>query len=111
MSRSRNGQLSDRDCQRIADTAGRMSEARLFIDDNGALSVTELRSRARRLKAEQDIGLVIIDYLQLMSGGNTENRQQEISNISRGLKSLARELDIPVLVLSQDRKSTRLNSS
>src|SRR5690625_949031 len=101
MSRIRNGQLSDRDFQRIADTAGRMSEARLFIDDNGALSVTELRSRARRLKAEQDIGLVIIDYLQLMSGGNTENRQQEISNISRGLKSLARELDIPVLVLSQ----------
>ncbi len=101
MARIRNGQLSDRDFQRIADTAGRMSEARLFIDDNGSLSVTELRSRARRLKAEQDIGLVVIDYLQLMSGGNTENRQQEISTISRGLKSLARELDIPVLVLSQ----------
>lgn len=101
MSRVRNGQLSDRDFQRMADTANRMSEARIFIDDNGMLSVTELRSRARRLKSEHDLGLVIIDYLQLMSGGNTENRQQEISNISRGLKSLARELDIPVLVLSQ----------
>ncbi len=101
MSRIRAGQLSDRDFQRIADTAGRMSEARLFIDDSSALSVTELRSRARKLKAEHDLGLVIIDYLQLMSGTNSENRQQEISTISRGLKSLARELDIPVLALSQ----------
>ncbi|HLR46747.1 MAG TPA: replicative DNA helicase, partial [Deinococcales bacterium] len=101
MSRVRNGQLSDRDFQRMADTANRMSEARIFIDDNGMLSVTELRSRARRLKSEHDLGLVVIDYLQLMTGGNTENRQQEISSISRGLKSLARELDIPVLVLSQ----------
>lgn len=101
MGRIRNGQLSDRDFQRIADTAGRMSEAQIFIDDSSSLSVTELRSRSRRLKAEHDLGLIVIDYLQLMSGGNTENRQQEISNISRGLKSLARELDIPVLALSQ----------
>ncbi len=101
MGRIRNGQLSDRDFQRIADTAGRMSEAQIYIDDSGALSVTELRSRARKLKAERDLGLIIIDYLQLMSGGNSENRQQEVSNISRGLKQLARELDIPVLALSQ----------
>src|SRR5690554_4329267 len=101
MARIRNGQLSDRDFQRIADTSGRMSEAQIFIDDSSSLSVTELRSRARRLKTEHDLGLVVIDYLQLMTGGNTENRQQEISNISRGLKSLARELDIPVLALSQ----------
>ena len=101
MSRIRAGQLSDRDFQRIADTSGRMSEAQMYIDDSSALSVTELRSRARKLKAEHDLGLVIIDYLQLMSGGSTENRQQEISNISRGLKSLARELNIPVLALSQ----------
>jgi replicative DNA helicase len=106
MSRVRNGQLSDRDFQRLADTAGRMSEARIFIDDNADLTVMELRSRARRLMAEHDLGLIVVDYLQLMSGSgpgarSSENRQQEISNISRGLKALARELDIPILVLSQ----------
>ncbi len=104
MSRVRNGQLSDRDFQRLADTAGRMSEARIFIDDNPDLTVMELRSRARRLMAEHDLGLLVVDYLQLMSAGSrstSENRQQEISAISRGLKALARELDIPVLVLSQ----------
>ncbi len=104
MSRVRSGQLSDRDFQRLADTAGRMSEAKVFIDDNADLTVMELRSRARRLMAEHDLGLLVIDYLQLMSGGHgrqTENRQQEISTISRGLKALARELDVPVLVLSQ----------
>jgi len=101
MSRVRNGQLSERDFQRLADTAGRMSEAKIFIDDNADMSVMELRSRARRLVAEHGPGLIVIDYLQLMSGGNTENRQQEISTISRGLKALARELDVPVLVLSQ----------
>jgi replicative DNA helicase len=104
MSRVRSGQLSDRDFQRLADTAGRMSEAKVFIDDNADLTVMELRSRARRLMAEHDLGLIVVDYLQLMSGGHgrqTENRQQEISTISRSLKALARELDIPVLVLSQ----------
>ncbi len=106
MSRVRNGQLSERDFQRLADTAGRMSEAKIYIDDNADMSVMELRSRARRLMAEHQLGLIIIDYLQLMSGSNKtagggENRQQEISTISRGLKALARELDIPVLVLSQ----------
>jgi len=104
MSRVRSGQLSERDFQRLADTAGRMSEAAVFIDDNADLTVMELRSRARRLMAEHDLGLIVIDYLQLMSGSGrsqSENRQQEISTISRGLKALARELDIPVLVLSQ----------
>jgi replicative DNA helicase len=101
MSRVRNGQLSDRDFQRLADTAGRMSEAKIFIDDNADMPVMELRSRARRLVAEHGPGLIVIDYLQLMSGGNSENRQQEISHISRSLKALARELDVPVLVLSQ----------
>lgn len=104
MSRVRSGQLTDRDFQRLADTAGKMSEAKVFIDDNADLTVMELRSRARRLMAEHDLGLVVIDYLQLMSGGHgrqSENRQQEISTISRGLKALARELDVPVLVLSQ----------
>lgn len=104
MSRVRNGQLSDRDFQRLADTAGKMSEAKIYIDDRADLTVMELRSRARRLMAEHDLGLIIVDYLQLMSGGGrfgSENRQQEISSISRGLKALARELDVPVLVLSQ----------
>lgn len=104
MSRVRSGQLSDRDFQRLADTAGRMSETKIFIDDHADLTVMELRSRARRLMAEHDLGLIVIDYLQLMSGSSgrqSENRQQEISTISRGLKALARELDVPVLVLSQ----------
>ena len=105
MSRVRNGQLSERDFQRLADTAGKISEANIFIDDAADMTVMELRSRARRLMAEHDLGLIIIDYLQLMSGsgrgGLGENRQQEISTISRGLKLLARELDIPVIVLSQ----------
>ena len=104
MSRVRSGQLSDRDFQRLADTAGKMSEAPVFIDDNADLTVMELRSRARRLMAEHDLGLIVIDYLQLMSGSQrsqSENRQQEISTISRGLKALARELDVAVLVLSQ----------
>ncbi len=105
MSRVRGGQLTDRDFQRLADTAGRMSEARIFIDDNADMTVMELRSRARRLMAEHDLGLLVVDYLQLMSASTrssmSENRQQEISAISRGLKALARELDVPVLVLSQ----------
>lgn len=104
MSRVRNGQLSERDFQRLADTAGRLSEAKIFIDDKGDMTVMELRSRARRLMAEHGLDLLIIDYLQLMSGSSrshSENRQQEISAISRGLKALARELDVPILVLSQ----------
>jgi replicative DNA helicase len=105
MSKVRSGQLSDRDFQRLADTAGRMSDARIFIDDAADMTVMELRARSRRLMSEHNLGLIIVDYLQLMSGsgraGNSENRQQEISTISRGLKALARELDTPVLVLSQ----------
>ncbi len=100
MSRVANGQLSERDFQRLANTAGEMTEAQIFIDDKSSLTIMELRSRARRLMTEHDLGLIIIDYLQLMEG-SSDNRQQEISTISRGLKALARELDIPVLVLSQ----------
>lgn len=105
MSRVRNGQLTERDFHRLVETAGKIGEARIFIDDNANMTVMELSSRARRLMKEQDLGLIIIDYLQLMSGsvgrGQGENRQQEISAISRGLKGLARELDVPVVVLSQ----------
>lgn len=105
MSRVRNGQLSDRDYQRLAEAAGKISDAQIYVDDAADMTAMELRSRARRLMSEYELGLIIIDYLQLMSGGGRggfgENRQQEISAISRGLKALARELDTPVLVLSQ----------
>src|SRR5690606_2121538 len=85
MTRVRSGQLTDRDFQRLADAAGRMSEAKVFIDDHADMTVMELRSRARRLQAEHGLDLLIIDYLQLMSGSSRsigENRQQEISTIS-----------------------------
>ena len=106
MNRVRQGQLNDRDFERLAAAAGRLADAPMVIDDDANLTLNELRSKCRRILAQQgSLGLVIIDYLQLMSGsknsGGGENRQQEISNISRGLKSIARELSVPVLVLSQ----------
>jgi replicative DNA helicase len=98
----RTGYLSESDWPKLTIAAGRLAEAPIFIDDTPAISALEVRAKARRLKAEQDIGLIIIDYLQLMSGsGRSENRQQEISDISRSLKSLARELNVPVVALSQ----------
>ncbi len=106
MNRVRQGALNEKDFERLVNAAGKLSEAPLFIDDASDLTVTELRSKSRRLMAEKDLHLIVIDYMQLMSGSGTskgggENRQQEISTISRGLKSLARELNIPVVVLSQ----------
>jgi len=105
MNRLRLGELSDRDFQRLVDVAGKIAEAPIYIDDTPDLSLLELRARARRLAAQHKLGLIIVDYLQLMSGAagssKVENRQQEIAAISRGLKSLARELDIPVIALSQ----------
>ena len=105
MNRLRQGHITDRDYQRLVEVAGRMSEAPIFIDDAASLTVLELRGRARRLLAQHPVGLIIIDYLQLMAGGTSagggENRQQEIAAISRGLKGLARELGIPVIALSQ----------
>jgi len=80
---------------------GDLSQAPMFVDDTPGLSTLELRAKARRLKARHEIRLVIVDYLQLMESGRTDGRQQEISEISRGLKALARELNIPVLALSQ----------
>ena len=98
----RTGYLSESDWPKLTIAAGRLAEAPIFIDDTPAISVLEVRAKARRLKAEHNIGLIIIDYLQLMSGsGRIENRQQEISEISRSLKSLARELNVPVVALSQ----------
>lgn len=88
---------------RLMEAAGALSDAPIFIDDTPAISALELRTKARRLYAEHDLDLVVVDYLQLMTGGEkrNENRVQEISNISRGLKGLARELNVPVLALSQ----------
>ncbi|MBX6723129.1 MAG: replicative DNA helicase, partial [Dactylosporangium sp.] len=98
----RTGQLGSEDWDRLSHALGRLGDAPIFIDDSPNLTVMDLRARARRLKADHDIGLVIVDYLQLMHArGRAENRQQEISEISRSLKALARELDVPVLALSQ----------
>lgn len=103
-SRLRIGQLEDKDWTSLIRAADRLSAAPIYIDDTAGISVVELRAKARRLQIEHGLKLIIIDYLQLMqgnSGGKSENRQQEISEISRSLKSLARELGVPVIALSQ----------
>jgi replicative DNA helicase len=98
----RTGYLATSDWPRLTAAAGKLSEAPIFIDDSPSISVMELRAKARRLKAHHDIKLIILDYLQLMRGSaNIENRQQEISEISRSLKALARELNVPVIAISQ----------
>lgn len=102
------GKLPDDQFGRLTDAADQLGQAPIFIDDTAALGILELRAKARRLKLRYDIQLIIIDYLQLMEGSGprrAENRQQEISAISRGLKQLARELDIPVVALSQLNRS------
>lgn len=99
--RLRLGQIDDNDWDRISRAFGRLGEAKIFMDDSSGVSIMDLRSKARRLQAEHGLDLLIIDYLQLMSGRRTENRVQEISEISRGLKGIARELNIPVVALSQ----------
>ncbi len=98
----RTGYLSHQDWPRLTSAAGKLSEAPMFIDDTPGQTVLELRAKARRLKMQYDIQLIVIDYLQLMQGvGKTESRQQEISEISRSLKALARELRVPVIAVSQ----------
>jgi replicative DNA helicase len=100
--RVRAGTLPDQDWQKLSIGVGNLAEAPVFIDDSPMLNVLEIRAKARRLQAERDIGLVIVDYLQLMQGPRgAESRQQEISIISRSLKSLAKELQVPILALSQ----------
>jgi replicative DNA helicase len=102
----RRGKLSDEDWSRIDSAVSMMSNAPIFIDDSPALSPTEVRARARRLKREHGLGLIVIDYLQLMQvAGTTENRATEISEISRSLKALAKELELPVIALSQLNRS------
>ena len=99
--RLRLGQIDDGEWDRISRAFGKLSEANVFIDDSAALSVMDVRTKARRLQAEHGVDLIVIDYLQLMSSKRTDNRVQEISEISRGLKQLARELNVPVIALSQ----------
>ncbi len=102
----RTGKLDDDDWPRLTSAVSILSRAPLFIDDTPALSPTELRARARRLKREHDLGLIVIDYLQLMQvPGSNENRTGEISEISRSLKALAKELKVPVIALSQLNRS------
>jgi replicative DNA helicase len=99
--RLRLGRIDDSEWDRISRAFGRLAEAEIYIDDSAAASIMDVRSKCRRLQAEQGLDLVIVDYLQLMSGRRTDNRVQEISEISRGLKGLARELNVPVMALSQ----------
>jgi replicative DNA helicase len=100
--RLRRGQLTPDEYQRLAAAAGHLNTAPLWIDDSPGANVLEMRAKARRLKSETDFGLLIIDYMQLMAGhGRTDSRVQEVSEISRGLKALARELEVPVVALSQ----------
>lgn len=96
------GMIRKEDWHRLTAAAGRLAEAPIYIDDASDTSVIEMRAKARRLKMEKGLSLIIVDYLQLMRGrGNFERREQEISEISRGLKALAKELDVPVIALSQ----------
>jgi replicative DNA helicase len=100
--RFRTGHLSEKDYGKLSHALGTLAEARVFIDDSASIGVLEMRAKARRLKAEHGLHLVIIDYLQLMQGrGRFESRQQEVSAISRSLKGLAKELSVPIIALSQ----------
>jgi replicative DNA helicase len=102
-SRVRTGRLRDDDYPRLAQAAGLLNTAPIYVDDTPAISILEMRAKARRLKSDRpDLAMIIVDYLQLMRGDSrSENRQQEVSEISRGLKALAKELDLPVVALSQ----------
>lgn len=101
--RLRSGQLQPEDWEKLAMAMGSLSNAGIFIDDSPGIRVNEIRSKCRRLKQEHGLGMIVIDYLQLIqgSGKSSENRQQEVSEISRSLKALARELEVPLIALSQ----------
>jgi replicative DNA helicase len=100
--RLRQGYLGERDYAQLVDAFGRLHDAKLFIDDSPGLGILEMRAKARRLKLEHGLDLLVVDYLQLMQGrGRFENRQQELASISRALKILAKELEVPILALSQ----------
>jgi replicative DNA helicase len=96
------GKLTQKDWADLSEAASRLEGAKIFIDDTGAMTVQQMRGKARRLKAEHGLDLLIVDYLQLVQGkSDAESRQQEISDISRSLKALAKELNVPVVALSQ----------
>jgi len=102
MLKLRTGTLEDKDWENIAMAAGPLSKAKVYIDDSAGVTVMEMRSKCRRLKIEYGIDLIVIDYLQLMSGGSgSDNRQQEVSEISRSIKALAKEMECPIIALSQ----------
>ena len=110
----RTGNLTDSDFEKIGQAMGTLSEAKMYIDDTPGITVSDLRTKARREAHKQELGLIIVDYLQLMSGGSKfngdGNRVQEISEISRGLKSIARELNVPIIALSQLSRSVESRS-
>ncbi|HEY6842528.1 MAG TPA: replicative DNA helicase, partial [Thermoanaerobaculia bacterium] len=98
----RSGMLSERNWRDLAEASGRLAKAKIFVDDTPGLDVMEMRAKARRLKMEAGVDMIMIDYLQLMSvKGKVESRNQEISQISRGLKAVAKELNVPLISLSQ----------
>ena len=101
MTKLRNGSLEDRDWENIAKASGPLAAAKIYIDDTAGTSVMDMRSKCRKLKMEHGIDMIVIDYLQLMSGSSPENRQQEVSEISRSIKALAKEMQCPVIALSQ----------
>ena len=110
----RTGNLTDSDFERLGEAMGTLSEAKIYIDDTPSITVSDLRTKARREAHNQKLGLIVVDYLQLMSGGgryaDSANRVQEISEISRGLKGVARELDVPLIALSQLSRSVESRS-
>ncbi|HLR35820.1 MAG TPA: DnaB-like helicase C-terminal domain-containing protein, partial [Tissierellales bacterium] len=106
-----NGNLTEEEWMKVIQAMGPLSQIDIFIDDTAGISLTEMKAKCRRLKIERGLDLVVIDYLQLMESSNRqENRQQEISSISRGLKALAKEMDCPVIALSQLSRAPELRS-
>ncbi|WP_461613545.1 replicative DNA helicase [Clostridium sp. Marseille-QA1073] len=101
MLKLRTGDLDERDWENIARASGPLADAKIFIDDTAGVSIMEMRSKCRRLKMEHGIDMILIDYLQLMSGSGGESRQQEVSEISRSIKAIAKEMKCPVIALSQ----------
>ena len=102
MSKMMKGEMSERDWRKVSETTSRISEAPLFVDDSANVTMTEIRSKCMRLKQQHNLGLVVVDYLQLMTTGKqVESRQQEVAVLSRNLKLLAKDLDIPVVAVAQ----------
>ena len=101
LQRVRRGDLDNDDIEKLTRAAGELMDAPIFIDDSSGCTATEIRAKARRIRRNHGLSLVVVDYLQLMETGGAENRQQEIAQISRSLKAMARELDVPVIAISQ----------